>query len=104
MCHPPAYGKVWVIRMKHGIGNTNGLSGAGASVAGHGRPSIELVGDGLLRLPDVLALIPLSRTTFLEGAAKGIYPAPVRLGARCVAWRVSDIQAFLANLQGTRAA
>ncbi|MCG7399705.1 helix-turn-helix transcriptional regulator [Caballeronia zhejiangensis] len=48
--------------------------------------------DSLLRLPEVLALIPVSRATWYAGVKEGRYPPPVSLGPRCVAWRASEIQ------------
>ncbi len=51
--------------------------------------------DGYLRLPDVLKLIPVSKSTFWEGIKTGRYPKPVKLSERITAWRVSDIQKFL---------
>ena len=45
----------------------------------------------LLRLQDVLNRVPLGRSTWYAGVAAGIYPKPVRLGRRAVAWRESDI-------------
>lgn len=50
---------------------------------------------GYLRLPDVLKLIPVSKSTFWEGIKTGRYPKPVKLSERVTAWRVSDIQKFL---------
>jgi prophage regulatory protein len=47
--------------------------------------------DSLLRLPDVLALIPVSRATWYAGVKSGRYPQAVSLGPRCVAWRASEI-------------
>jgi predicted DNA-binding transcriptional regulator AlpA len=52
-------------------------------------------GDGLLRLPEVLAAFPVSRSTFLKGVKEGRYPAPVRIGSRAVAWRAADIRALI---------
>jgi len=49
-------------------------------------PSSEV----LLRLPQVLARIPVSRATWAAGVASGKFPAPVRLGG-VVTWRLSDI-------------
>ncbi|MFZ4539922.1 helix-turn-helix transcriptional regulator [Propionivibrio sp.] len=45
----------------------------------------------LLRLPQVLALIPVCRATWYNGVKSGRYPASVALGPRCVAWRSADI-------------
>lgn len=49
-----------------------------------------------LRLPEVLALFPVSRTAWYQGIKDGKYPAPVKLSERTAAWRVSDIRALLA--------
>jgi prophage regulatory protein len=47
---------------------------------------IKISKGQLLRLPEVLTILPISRTTFYEGIRLGIYPKPVRLGKRTVAW------------------
>ncbi len=52
----------------------------------------QIIGDTRKGIP---ALFPVSRTTWLEGVKSGIYPKPVRLSARCVAWKVGDIKALL---------
>ncbi|WP_374258492.1 helix-turn-helix transcriptional regulator [Aquabacterium sp.] len=54
--------------------------------------------DALLRLPEVLAIIPVSRTTWYQGVKDGLYPQQVKLGPRVSAWRRSDIDALLASL------
>ncbi len=61
---------------------------------------------GFLRLPQIIgnskthtpALLPIGRTTFLNGVKSGRYPKPVKLGVRSVAWRVEDIRALIENL------
>lgn len=50
---------------------------------------------GLLRLSQVLKLIPISRSSFYAGQAKGIYPRPVAIGSRARAYRVEDILALI---------
>lgn len=47
--------------------------------------------DRLLRLRDVLRRFPVSRSAWYAGIANGLYPKPVRIGRRSVAWRDSDI-------------
>lgn len=49
----------------------------------------------LLRLREVLKRVPVSRSTWYAGVAQGRFPRPVRLGARSVAWRASDIDALV---------
>lgn len=51
----------------------------------------------LLRLPQVLNLIPVSRSHWWAGVASGLYPSPVKLSARAVAWRSADIRALIAS-------
>ncbi|MFP3549113.1 AlpA family phage regulatory protein [Paraburkholderia sp. SIMBA_049] len=53
--------------------------------------------DLLLRLPDVLARIPVSRATWYAGVKSGRYPKPVSLGPRCVAWKASEIQQLVSQ-------
>lgn len=45
----------------------------------------------LLRLPAVLKLTGLGRSTIYRWIADGSFPAPVQLGPRAVAWRSSDL-------------
>lgn len=54
--------------------------------------------SGLWRLPQVLEFVQLGRTQWLIGVQRGVYPQPVRLSARRIAWRVSDIQEFVNRL------
>lgn len=52
----------------------------------------------LLRLRQIIGpggLIPVSRATWYHGVANGRFPKPVKLGARAVAWRASDIAALV---------
>ena len=52
----------------------------------------------LLRLPAVLSTFPVSRSAWFAGVKDGRYPKPVRLGARAVAWRASDIRTLVDSL------
>ena len=54
--------------------------------------------NALLRLPQVLALIPVSRSAWWAGCKSGRYPRPVKLGPRTTAWRAADIAALLEKL------
>jgi prophage regulatory protein len=51
--------------------------------------------DRLLRLRQVLQIIPLSKSAWYQGVAEGRFPRPVKLTARAVAWRKSDVDALL---------
>ena len=45
----------------------------------------------LLRLPGVQALTGFGKSSIYAGVKAGTFPAPVRLSARAVGWRESDI-------------
>ncbi|WP_369795095.1 helix-turn-helix transcriptional regulator [Azoarcus sp. KH32C] len=47
--------------------------------------------EPLLRLPDVLRVVPVSKSTWWAGVKSGRFPAPVKLGTRITCWRASDI-------------
>ena len=47
-----------------------------------------------LKTREVLELVPLSRTAWLNGVAAGLYPQPIRLG-RTLTWRRTDIERLL---------
>lgn len=52
----------------------------------------QLAGDRLIRLKEVLKLVPIGRSTWYAGVKSGIYPAPVtHLGPRISAWKLGDI-------------
>jgi len=49
----------------------------------------------LLRLPQILKLIPVSRSTWWNGVRTGRFPRPVKLSERTTCWRASDILALI---------
>lgn len=53
---------------------------------------------GFLRLPQVLAIFPISRSAWWEGCKTGRFPKPVKLGPRTTVWRAEDIKAFIDNI------
>jgi len=50
---------------------------------------------GFMRLPAVLAVIPVSKSTWWAGVKSGRFPKAVKLGVRTTAWRVEDIRALI---------
>lgn len=44
-----------------------------------------------IKLPQVLEIYPVGRTTWLEGVKDGKYPQPYRLAKRSLAWRKADV-------------
>lgn len=57
--------------------------------------------DRIARLPEVMQILGLRRSSIFNGVAEGRIPRPVRIGARAVGWRVSELQAHLAGLTVT---
>ena len=51
----------------------------------------------LARLPTVLKVTGLGRSTIYRWIADGSFPAPVRLGPRAVAWRWSDLDRWTSS-------
>ena len=50
---------------------------------------------GFLRLPTILEIFPIGRSTWWEGVKNGKYPKPVKVGIRTTAWRAEDIKALI---------
>jgi predicted DNA-binding transcriptional regulator AlpA len=53
---------------------------------------------GFLRLPQILAIFPISKSAWWEGCRTGRYPKPVKLSSRTTVWRVEDIRVFIESL------
>ena len=53
--------------------------------------------DRLIRLKEVSSKIGMSRSTIYDLTAKGLFPDRVLLGRRAVAWRESEIDAWIAT-------
>lgn len=62
------------------------------------RAAAVLNTDALMRLPEVLAVVPVSASTWWDGVRSGRFPAGVKIGPRCTAWRAVDIRGLLARL------
>lgn len=58
----------------------------------------HLAQNAFLRLPQVLALVPVSRSTWWSRVRAGDFPTPVKIGPRMTAWRACDIAALLERL------
>ena len=67
----------------------------------HRRSMPPPVGGRVVRLPEVLEVTGLSRTTIWRREREGSFPAPFRLGgegARAVGWREQDIYDWIDSL------
>jgi predicted DNA-binding transcriptional regulator AlpA len=60
---------------------------------------VNLDQPGFLSLRDVLAILPVSKSTLYDGIDKGTYPESVKLGkGRRVGWRTADIKKLVDDL------
>jgi len=60
--------------------------------------TIDLPAVGYVRLPLILEIFPISKSTWWEGCRSGVFPKPVKLGPRTSAWRVEDIRALMERI------
>lgn len=50
-----------------------------------------------LRLPEVMGLTGLSRSTLYDAIKRGSFPASVPLGGKSVAWLSTEVDAWMAS-------
>ncbi len=50
---------------------------------------------GFMRLNAVLAIIPVSKSTWWAGVKSGRFPQAVKLSERITAWRTDDINSLI---------
>jgi prophage regulatory protein len=55
----------------------------------------QIPATGFVRLPQILAVFPISKSSWWAGMKSGKYPASVKLGGRTTAWRAEDIKQLL---------
>ncbi len=55
----------------------------------------QIIGDKQKGIP---AIIPIGRTAWMDGVKLKIYPQPVKLAKRTVAWKVEDILKLIEDL------
>lgn len=66
-------------------------------------PENPINAQGLLRVDQIVrdrkrgipGLLPISRSSFLQGVKDGRYPQPVKLGPRTTCWRAGEILALV---------
>lgn len=62
----------------------------------------ELPVIGFLRLPQILEIIPVSKSAWWQGCKDGRFPKPVKLGPKTTAWRVEDISALIERIGSSK--
>jgi prophage regulatory protein len=53
---------------------------------------VQLPAEGFVRLPQVLAVLPVSPAHFWDGIRQGIFPPGVSISPKVTAWVVSDVR------------
>lgn len=53
---------------------------------------------GFYRIPEILELFPVSRSTWWKGVKEGRYPQPVKLGPKMTAWKIADIYKLIEEI------
>lgn len=61
----------------------------------------QLPETGFIRLPEILRVLPVSKSAWWAGVKLGRFPQAVKLGPRTTAWRVEDIKALITNLSNS---
>jgi len=54
--------------------------------------------ERLIKIEEVLSIVPVSRSTWFAGIRSGIYPKQIKLGERSSAWKLSDINKLIEEL------
>jgi len=64
----------------------------------HNTNQASLPAEGYVRLPQVLAVVPVGKSTWWAGVRSCRFPKPCRLGPRTTAWHVDDIRQLIDRL------
>ena len=79
--------------------NSKPAATVASSSVSHAAP--VLPETGFLRQPQVLAFVPISKSTLWRRIQARTFPEPVKLSARITVWRAEDIRRWIA-LQAIR--
>lgn len=76
------------------------VSGAGKGLTMKKETNESYQTDALLRLPEVLEIIPVSRAHWWAGVKSGKYPPSIKLSSRVTCWKRSSVLALLEQKEG----
>ena len=60
---------------------------------------VVLPQTGFVRLPAILRVIPVGRSTWWAGVKSGRFPRAVKLGPNTTGWRVEDIRQLMESFK-----
>lgn len=63
----------------------------------------SVLGDRLVTMAEVTAMIGTHRATIYKWMDEGKFPSHITLGPRMVRWKLSEVKAWMDNLQPTYA-
>jgi len=69
-----------------------------------GYPSNLIKGSeavAFLRLPQVLELIPIGKSTLWQKIKDGKFPKQIKLGSKISVWKASDVYAYIEQVSAT---
>ena len=50
---------------------------------------------GFVRLPNILRVFPVSKSTWWAGVKDGRYPKPIKLSPKITVWKAEDIRSLI---------
>lgn len=74
---------------------TTSLPAAMIAVVNTSRPAPALPETGFLRQPQVLAFVPISKSTLWRRIQARTFPEPLKLSPRVTVWRAEDIRQWI---------
>ena len=63
-------------------------------------PNLKLPDTGFLRQPQVLAFVPISKSTLWRRVQARTFPEPLKLSQRVTVWRAEDIRQWIDDQRG----
>ena len=85
----------------HQISMSRAAQTAAAPIAPAPVPTLKLLETGFLRQVQVLAFVPISKSTLWRRVQSRTFPQPVKLSARVTVWRAEDVRLVMLE-QGIR--
>jgi prophage regulatory protein len=58
--------------------------------------------EGFIRIPILLGLLQIGKSTLWKGIKEGRFPAPVKLGPKISVWRVEDVRILIETVGGAK--
>jgi predicted DNA-binding transcriptional regulator AlpA len=55
---------------------------------------------GYMRLPQILSVIPISKSGWWAGIRQGKFPKQIKLGPKTSVWKAEDIKNLIHNFKG----